>query len=165
MVLPEQMINEFRTAGEDSTSIQRLGLWSFGMDVARDNPVLGVGYENWVDYCNFIDPVIPEVPRCMVAHNAYVTVVAETGYVGLVLYILLAVFILIQNASTRANARQLDNKLFLYTALALDAGLIGYLASSMFYSVSWYPFIWVQLAMTVALHEISRNQLCNSKES
>ena len=162
--LPEEMINEYLVAGGDSTSLKRLALWDFGMDVARDNPILGVGYENYLDYCNFKDLLGP-ITHCMVPHNAYVSVVAETGYVGLVLYILLALFIFIENASTRRKAKQLDNKFFLYTATGFDAGLVAYLVSSVFYSVNWYPFLWVQLAMTVALHEISKKQLGNSKKN
>ncbi len=165
MLLPEQMIGEFQAAGDDNTSRTRLALWSYGMDVVRNNPVLGVGYNNWMDYCRFVNPVGPDIRHCLVAHSAYITVVAETGYVGLGLYILLAIFIFIENSFTRANAKKLDNKFYLYTAHALDAGLIGYLVSSAFFSVNWYPFLWVQLAMTVALYEVSKNQLGNPKKS
>jgi len=165
MVLPEGMIEEYQVAGDDSTSRTRLALWAHGIKWASDNPVFGVGYENWMDYCNYINPVGPDIDHCLVAHSAYVTVLAETGYVGLGLYILLALFILTENAFTRANAKQLGNKFFLYTAHGLDAGLVAYLVSSAFFSVNWYPFFWLQIAMTVALHEISRNQLGNSKKS
>jgi O-antigen ligase len=156
-LLPEGMIEEYHEAGEDSTSRTRLALWAFGMDVANDNPLLGVGYANWLDYCEYINPVLPDIDHCLVAHSAYITVVAETGYIGLALYILLAIAILVGNARTRANAKMLNNKFLLYTANALDAGLISYLVSSTFFSVNWYPFFWVQLSMTVALYQISKS--------
>ena len=36
--------------------------------------------------------------------------------------------------------------------------LIGYLAAGFFVSVFWYPLFWVNLAMTVALHEVARRE-------
>ena len=164
-VLPEGMVEEYQKAGDDSTSRTRLAFWAYGMDVVHDNPFLGVGYENWIDYCIYKNPVDPDIPHCMAAHSAYVTVTAETGYIGLGAYILLALFVLIQNASTRKYAKQLNHKFFMYTAQALDAGLIAYLVGSTFFSVNWYPFVDVQVAITVALHEIAKRQFESSKKN
>jgi hypothetical protein len=41
-------------------------------------------------------------------------------------------------------------------AHGLDGGLVGYLVSTFFFSELFYPVIWVQLSMTVALHQISK---------
>jgi O-antigen ligase len=151
------MVGEFESAGEDSTSQARLALWSWGMDVVREFPVLGVGYYNWLNYCYFDNPDgIVGVKHCLAAHNTYVTAAAEIGITGLTVYVILILFILILNIRTRANARQRNNKFILYTAHGLDAGLIGYMIATIFFSVLFYPMLYVQLAMTVALHEISK---------
>lgn len=162
-LLPEQMLEEFRVAGDDYTSRARIGLWKFGMEVIQEYPVLGVGYNNWLDYCWFMTHrgSGPEDTKgwCLVPHNSYITAGAETGYLGFALYVFLALFIFIVNSRTRTNVKKLGNKFFLYMAHALDAGLVAYLASSMFFSVTWYPFFWLQLTMTVALYEISKKHL------
>ena len=41
----------------------------------------------------------------------------------------------------------------------LDAALIGYLACGFFVTVLYYPFFWINLAMTVALHNAAVNKL------
>lgn len=158
-LLPERMLNEYSSAGDDRTSQARLALWSFGGEVIRDHPVLGVGYYNWIDYCNFMNPDgIAGKKYCLVAHNTYVTATAEIGITGLIVYVILMLFILILNARTRANAKQRNNKFILYIAHGLDGGVIGFIVATIFFSVLFYPMIYVQLAMTVALYEISKKK-------
>ena len=158
-LLPERMLDEFRSAGDDSTSQTRLALWSFGGEVIRDHPVLGVGYYNWVDYCDFMNPSgIGKYDHCLVAHNSYVTATAEIGITGGTVYVILMLFILVLNARTRVHARQTKNNFILYITHGLDGGLIGYAISTIFFTVYFYPMLYVQLAMTVALYEISKKQ-------
>jgi len=130
------------------------------MEVVQDKPVLGIGYANWLVYCNYKHPYgIGTIARCHVPHNTYVSVASETGVFGFFIYVLMIVFVFVKNARTRANAKQYGNKFILYVAHGLDAGLVGYVISSIFFTVLFYPFFWVQLAITVALHEISKKQL------
>jgi len=160
-IIPERMLDEFGEAGDDRTSQARIALWAFGGDIVRDYPVLGVGYFNWIEYCSFLNPSgIAGTYRstCLVAHNTYVTAAAELGIIGLVIYLVLMLFILKLNARTRTIAKQRNNKFILYTAHGLDGGLIGYTISTIFFTLLFYPLLYVQLAMTVALYEISKKQ-------
>lgn len=164
LLLPQEMFQEFEGAGEDRTSTMRFALWGFGMDVVREYPFLGVGYHNWVDYCWYANPNgVENSGFCSVQHNSMVQAVSETGIVGFVLYISIIIFIFLANARARANAILINNKFIFYIAHGLDGGVIGYLGSSFFVSVLFYPMIWVQLAMTVALYEISKNQAYGNK--
>lgn len=160
VALPQEMMGEFEEAGEDSTSQTRLALWEWGGDVIADHPFLGVGYYNWLSHCWFENPDGPPgAKRCLVAHNSYVTVAAETGLIGLACYLLIILFILMQNSRTRVNARKISNKFILFSAYGLDAGLISYSIATIFFTETWYPMLYVQLSMTVALNEISKKQL------
>lgn len=159
VILPQGMLTEFEMAGVDGTSVTRLALWSFGMDVMQENPVLGIGYRNWVDYCWHVNPNgVDNSGLCSVQHNTMVQAVSETGVTGFILYVSIIIFTFIANARTRANARHIDNKFMLYAAHGLDGGMIGYLVSSFFFTVLFYPIVWVQLAMTVALNELSKKK-------
>jgi hypothetical protein len=44
-------------------------------------------------------------------------------------------------------------------AHGLDAALWGYLASGFFVTVLYYPFFWINFAMTVALHRAALNKV------
>jgi O-antigen ligase len=153
------MLEEYSSAGEDDTSEHRLVLWEYGLEVVEDHPVLGVGLANWMDYCVFMNPNGINGKVCLVAHNTYIEALTELGVTGFVIFVLILFTILILNARTRANAKQVDNRFIWYIAHGLDGGLIGCMAASVFFSILIYPMFWVQLAMTVSLYEISKKQL------
>jgi O-antigen ligase len=156
-LLPEQMLEEYQSAGDDPTSRDRIYHWEFGREVVREFPVLGVGYNNWLDYCNFRNPYGLGIrSTCRMPHNTYIDAAAQLGWVGFLVYVWLALSIFIINLRTRKNARKYNNKLILYLAHGLDGGLVGYLVSTIFFSELFYPDFWVQLSMTVALSEVSK---------
>ncbi len=164
-ILPQQMLEEYRSAGKDDTSEHRLVMWEYGLEVVGDNPVLGVGFENWVGYCRFNNPNGVKGRHCLEAHSTYIEALTEIGITGFVIFILNMLFIFRLNARTRANAKQMGNKFIWYIAHGLDGGLIGCMVASAFFSILFYPMFWLQLAMTVSLFEISKKQLNNSTES
>ena len=155
-ILPDEMFDEFHDAGEDSTSTDRLAHWDFGIDVVLDNPMFGVGYENWLTYCDFMNPEgLGHKSWCRLPHNTYVSAGAEIGLIGLILYIMMIVSILILNSRTRINAKKVKNDFIFYIAHGLDIGLIGYMVATIFFTTLFYPTFWLHLAMTVALNKIS----------
>ncbi len=161
-ILPEEMLAEFNEAGEDETSTDRLAHWDFGIEAALKNPIVGVGYENWVSYCDFMNPEgLGHKAWCRLPHNTYVSAGAEIGLVGLFLYILMIISIFILNSRTRINAKKAKNSFIYYVANGLDAGLVGYVVATIFFTTLFYPTFWLQLAMVVALNKISLQQSKN----
>jgi len=158
--LPEEQMERFSNIGEDKTSRQRLIYFTYGIGVMNDNPVLGLGYYNWGQYIGFMQPREFK-GRAEEPHNIFIKVGAELGYTGLICFLLITIFVFIINSRTRRAAKKQGNKFFLYLAHGLDAGFVGYLVAGFFVTVVYYPFFWVQMAMTVALNSITNNQLRN----
>jgi hypothetical protein len=48
-------------------------------------------------------------------------------------------------------------------AKAFDGALIGFLVGGYFVTVLYYPFFWINLAMTVALHNSTLRELQRQK--
>jgi O-antigen ligase len=160
MVVPQEQMERFTTMGEDSTSLQRIDYWNFGLDTVREHPVLGIGLANWTYYCWFMNPEgLGPQKKCERAHNSFIQASSELGMAGFVVLLLMIMFIFILNARTRHYSRNSENKFILYISHGLDGGLVGFMISGFFISALFYPFFWMQLAMTVALHEVSRNQV------
>ena len=144
--------------GHDKTSITRLAYWKFGLQVIHEHPLLGVGYNNWLDYTAFNFPDGLLWGKIQQPHNIFIQACAELGYIGLIFFIVMTIFVFITNARTRALGRSLRNKFLVYMAYGLDAGLVGYLVAGFFVTVLYYPFFWIQMSMAVALHAIATQQ-------
>lgn len=149
VLLPEQSLSRFDTAGQDDTSLQRLTYWRRGVELANENPVLGIGYGNWL-------PVYKDrySERGHLQHNILVQALSETGYTGLFTFLSLVLAAFIVNARTRKVLRAQQERARLLRALTrgYDAALMGFLTAGMFLTVLFYPFFWVTLSFIAATH-------------
>lgn len=147
VVPPEQKIR-FTTAGSDDTSISRLDRWEAGIDMANQYPILGIGYNNWGAYYGPL------------SHNIFIQAWSELGYTGLLAFLALIGATFYVNFQTRRIIRRspTSTKFLWHMAHGLDGALIGYLASGFFVTVLYYPYFWINLAMTVALHATARHE-------
>jgi O-antigen ligase len=155
MLIPEQQRARLSASGEDATSTSRLVYWERGIEFANDYPLLGIGYANWLPYYTRVwESRLGEGERIQLPHNLFIEAWSELGYTGLtaLLFLIFGTFYL--NSRTRALAQRLGNKGFLSHQLAwgFDGGLVGYLVSGFFVTVLYYPYLWVNLGMAVALH-------------
>lgn len=146
-VVPPEFKARFAEAGEDSDSVTRIDRWKAGIEVANQYPVLGIGYNNWGSYFGG-----------WLSHNIFIEALTELGYIGLLSFLSLIGATFWINARTRKllkGARSSTNFME-HMAYGLDGALIGYMASGFFVTVLYYPFFWINLAMTVSLHTAAR---------
>lgn len=160
-LMPEQQMDRFRAAGEDKTSLSRIALWERGMELGSAFPYLGVGYNNWL----VAQEEIFGLYNQQHPHNIFIQCFSELGYTGLIVFLLMIAYTFINNHRTRKLALQSagwkkgEKKPFLYyMAHGLDGALVGYLASGFFVTVLYYPYFWINLAMTIALNNIAKNR-------
>lgn len=158
-VLPEGTLERFQTAGEDNTSISRLMRWDAGLQIAADNPLLGIGPAQWMVHYPAKFPREPGREGWGIPHNFFVDALAGFGYTGFTIVLLMLLFIFVSNAKTRKIARQIEDPVTLWTSRGLDAATVGFIAAGFFMSVLYYPFLWVHIAMAVALHRSALNAL------
>jgi putative inorganic carbon (HCO3(-)) transporter len=155
VLLPNKQKERLTSIGTDPTSVSRLTYWKDGIKIANEHPILGVGYANWGDYYRRYYN-----PRGQLPHNIFVEAGAELGYTGLLVFGLLIAYTFVVNSRTRKIARQLPEGGFLFGMTnGLDGALVGYLVSGFFVTVLYYPFFWINLAMTVALHKAAKREL------
>ncbi|MDD2580659.1 MAG: O-antigen ligase family protein [Desulfuromonadaceae bacterium] len=152
-MVPEEQVSRFNKAGEDQTSLARTERWEKGLKMAEMYPILGVGYGNWA-----IADVRIFSGNGSLSHNVFVECVSELGYSGLVLYILMILYTLVNNYRTRIilRARKMENGFIYVMSHGLDGALIGFMVSGFFVTVLYYPYFWINMALTVALHNIAQ---------
>lgn len=154
-VVPDEQKARFAAAGEDPTSVSRLERWEAGVEIANEYPTFGIGYNNWE---TFYGPAA--------SHNIFIEAWAELGYLGLLTFLAMIVASFWVNAKTRrvlAGVRT-STPFLKHMAYGLDGALIGYLVSGFFVTVLYYPYFWVNLAMTVALHTAAMNEAARQRK-
>jgi putative inorganic carbon (hco3(-)) transporter len=154
-VTPPEFKQRFDTAGKDTTSQTRLLYWKHGLEIIETYPYLGVGYKNWGLYYSDNWPEDTPYQGVELPHNIFLEIGAELGWTGLLVYFFLIFYTFSCNAKSRQLACKIDDRFLLYTAHGLDVALVAYLISGQFVSIAYYPFFWVNLAMTVALRKIA----------
>ncbi|MFV1985831.1 MAG: O-antigen ligase family protein [Gemmatimonadota bacterium] len=157
LLLPEEQRARFEEMGSDETSETRIYHWKNGIKIANAHPVLGVGYANWLPYYYKVGYTTGRGSQ--LSHNIFIQAGAELGYAGLAAFLTLIFMTFRMNAHTRRRVGQLPDGRTLYLmALGLDAGLVGFLVSGSFVTVLYYPYFWINYAMTAALYKVVRGR-------
>jgi len=143
-------LGDVEGAGDKGSMAARKELLKRSMSVALHHPIFGVGPGCF--------PLIDEGWR--VAHNAYSELAAEGGFPALFLF-LLSFWAAFRNiAQVRKSARYRDDKELQVFTQALWAGLVAYLAGSLFASTEYslYPYFMVAhtcVVLRIASHSQS----------
>jgi len=157
-VIPEETLRRFDTAGTDLTSQSRLTYWKYGIEAVHENPVFGMGLQNWVPYLTDRHPEAFEVTgRIEVIHNTYLQVATELGLFGLAIFVATLAYVFRLNAVTAAKATARGDPWLSTTATGLNGGLVVYLVTSFFMAVLLYPYLWLLLAMSAACASALKN--------
>lgn len=163
--LPDEQKDRFRDIGQDGTSIQRLLYWENGLEMLKEHPVAGVGYFNFPYYYGLYyseDLVgMRAIRGAELPHNIFVQVGADLGFLGLIPYFLLILFAFLSNRKTRSllSGRSADDCWLFALSRGLDLALIGFIIAGQFVSVVYYPFLWMNLALTVCLLNVVKQKV------
>ena len=160
----EGYVARLDSALEDSTGTaeDRLHMWKFGWQMFLDNPIIGVGPDNFpVRFGEYEgEDKLHGVTRVWrAAHSLYFTLFPELGLVGGVMFFTMLYYITKDLARIRRLSRQrlhrTDAATVLPLAHAMEASLIGFLVSSLFISTLYYPNFWIAMGFVVALRRIA----------
>ncbi len=91
-------INLLEPNTQDFSTAERLAHWIAGINMYRTHPILGVGIGNYPDaYPHyFISTFVNSLGH---AHNYYINIAAETGTIGLVVYLFFLTAIIVASSS------------------------------------------------------------------
>ncbi|MEF1229913.1 O-antigen ligase family protein, partial [Vibrio fortis] len=120
-------------AGIDASAMGRLYAWEAAFKMAIDNPLTGVGLNNFYSNYFFYSPHWDGLNHAV--HSTWFGVLAETGFLGLIVFIILIGSLLITARKTLKQIKDNGNSVnpILYSsAFAVYAGLIGTIVSGTF---------------------------------
>lgn len=149
-VMPPEFSRRFETAGEDRTSTHRLERWKHGIDAMNHHPFFGVGFEAWSDY--YPRNYIMKDQGTLLVHNVFVQCGSELGYSGLIVFCAMIYACFVTTRQVRMLAQKKNDRFYNTISYGFDASLVGFLISGSFVTVLYYPFFWIQCALTTCLY-------------
>ena len=168
---------------ESGTGEHRWVLWTLGWDLFQTSPLLGVGPGNFgwsaAEYylgkgmrdlgSTFDDPAKLFM---MDLHNVYVQVMVEQGVVGLLGLLAMLIYFF---KATRFLRTELVRKVWLvetrgfldslHLALALEAAMVAYCATSVFYGQYYFHWVWSIMMLALVAASLARRALPDSPRS
>ncbi len=163
LVIPAESKNRFNQIGNDQSSTTRITYWKHGIEIANQYPLFGIGYKNWMPYYT-----TKYNPKGQLPHNFLIEAVAELGYVGLFAVVAVIVTSLRSTAQIRKRTGPRSpnpDRLLWALAYGLDGALIGFAVSGSFVSVLYYPYLWMNTAMVMALVRAEASRTTTVKRS
>lgn len=155
-ITPDEFKARFVTMEESGTAVTRMDFWERGMGFYFDNPVIGVGYNNFTSYyaANFPGDVDFR-GSVLVAHSVPVTIASELGTLGIIFFASVVIAILLTNLRSARIFRAVDPPFWRYLAISLNYGVLGFLVTGIFVSTAYYPFLWFQAGLTASLYAVA----------
>jgi O-antigen ligase len=146
-------------AGIDASAMGRIYAWQAAIGMAVDNPIFGVGLNNFYANYFFYSPHWDGLNHAV--HSTWFGVLAEMGFLGLLIFIGLICSLLKTSRQTLAvlESSELKRKMpHLYAcSLAVYAGIVGTIVSGTFLTQGFTWPIYILAALCVATSHITQN--------
>jgi probable O-glycosylation ligase (exosortase A-associated) len=137
--------------GIDESAMGRLYAWEAAWNMALENPVFGVGISNFI--YNYFYYSTHWDGRNHAVHSTWFGVLAESGFIGLVLFISLIVSSLALSLKMLNNINESECTPGIRVVLnAAPAGIIGFIVSGTFLTQGFVWPIYLQIALVIALN-------------
>ncbi|KAB0482750.1 hypothetical protein F7Q91_02570 [Vibrio chagasii] len=150
--------------GIDESAMGRIYAWEAAFKMALDNPLTGVGlnnfYSNYFFYSAYWDGLNHAV------HSTWFGVLAETGFIGLIIFVGLIVSLIKTSRATLARLKTAGSNVppeLNAVAYAVYAGLIGTIVSGTFLTQGFNWPIYILAALTVCVSNVSQTACQNEK--
>jgi len=152
---------DFRQQGAllDQSAEERLNSWTYCWRLAKDYPLTGGGFEAFTPdlfYRFAPDPNDRDAAGTAVhgPHSIYFQVLAEHGFVGLGLYMLLLMSTFLSLRKVKQFGLQNDDPQLRSYALMLECGLIGFLITGAFLGRAYFDYYFTFVACAVMLKRL-----------
>lgn len=164
-IIPTQTRQRYetvRTYEEDTSAMGRIRAWKTCKRMADDYPILGVGFgqPSYLAKYKVYREDETEIPRA--AHSVWFSLLAETGYVGLIVYISLVVTVIVACRRVMSNAppgrlRRKD-PMWNYAA-AVMAAVVTFAVGGTFLSQARFEYVYALYMTAVPIMILSESRV------
>ncbi|WP_171035673.1 putative O-glycosylation ligase, exosortase A system-associated [Colwellia ponticola] len=166
--VPSEWSERMETVSEaqsDNSFIGRLWAWKVSVRIANDN-VFGNGfygtqdplawslYIDTIDNFGFVDtPAAPKGQLPKAAHSIYFQVLADIGYIGLSIYVLLLVSLYLRLQRLRKLAKEQSLDWCYSLSSMLSVSVIGYMITGANVSLAYFDLFFVLIALSLVIEK------------
>lgn len=149
---------------EDLSALGRINAWWFAFNLAGDHPIVGGGFQTFTPELFLL--YAPNPAKFHDAHSIFFEVVAEQGYVGLLLFLVMGLLTLLMAGRTIRMARgREDLQWAALLAGMLQVSLVGYVVGGTFLGMAYFDLPYSLLALVVATHGVVLRELRAERQS
>lgn len=140
---------------EDDSSMSRIHAWQYSINMANDR-VLGGGFNSWSKDTYAI--YRPDAIGVFVAHSIYFNVLADHGWLGLFLFLLVLLLTWLNLNKSIGLARTKNNREIEILASMIKVSMVAYMSGGAFLSLSYFDLPWHLMAVAVIIRNLIENQ-------
>jgi len=138
--------------GDELGAQIRLDFWREGLEMVKNHPITGVGLGNFTAY-SYAGTFGAKGMKGM-ACNTFLEITAELGFTGLLAYCAILGGALMSAGKVRAEGKKHKQTQLLYAGEGMQAGLLGFIAASMFLSAEYQKPFWVFVALSATVSSL-----------
>jgi putative inorganic carbon (hco3(-)) transporter len=150
-----ERMRSIQTYEQDASSMGRINAWRMAFNLANDRPLVGGGFEIYND--KVFGRYAPNPDDVHAAHSIYFQVLGEHGYVGLMFFLLIWVFVWRDASWIMGHTRSHEGLRWAFDlARMAQVSLVGYAVGGAFQNQAYFdlPYeIMVAIVLTRALVE------------
>ncbi len=155
--IPEKYQQRLQTVTltKEAAIQSRLDAWQTGLEMMKSKPWIGIGLATYKYNYAAYAPSGVDPKQMLVAHNMFINVGAESGIPSLLVFVIIIMVSFWDMII--AFKRSAMDKLYFVADLSkfLAISLLGFIACSIFLSIQWVPVLWILLALSVAVKNVS----------
>jgi hypothetical protein len=158
----KERMDPTRDEALDKSAESRLNAWTFAWNLACEYPVTGGGFKTFTR--QLFARYAPDATDVKAPHSIYFGVLAEHGFVGLFLYLLLLISCHFSLRRIVRWATMLGDELTGNYARMLQFSMIGFMTSGFFLSRAYFDYYFTLVACVVVLKYLWRKRLMESPD-
>lgn len=142
-----ERMSTIKTYEQDGSALGRINAWWMAFNLAKDN-FFGGGF--MVSTTQLFAKYAPDPSDVHAAHSIYFMVLGEQGFIGLLIFLLLWLFVWLAAGRLRVQGRKLPETQWVSDLGAMcQVSLVGYAVGGAFLSLSYYDLPYNILVLTV----------------
>lgn len=152
-----ERMDTIQTYDKDASAMGRLNAWEYAFNAANNN-IFGMGFDSWepITFAMYA----PNPMDVHAAHSIYFSVLADHGWIGLVMFLLIYYLswrrlkALIKSTKSKKGMESIN-----YLARMLQVSFIAYFVGGAFLSLSYFDLPWHIFSFVLILVRIQSNML------